>query len=66
MKLDDLHFSFRELDNYNKQFNFVISERNTGRTKAMVLKTQKAFQEHRTSIILRRQDLYKGKYNEIR
>ena len=64
MKLDDLHFSFRELDNYNKPFHFVISERNTGRTMAMLFKMQKALQENRRpSLILRRQ---KGKYNEIR
>ena len=61
MKLDDLHFSFRELDNYNKPFHFVISERNTGRNTAISLKMQKAFQENKTSIILRKQDLYKGK-----
>ena len=63
MKLDDLHFSFREVDSYNKPFNFIISEREAGKTTAMVLKMWKAFQENRTSLILRRQavditDLY--------
>lgn len=63
MKLDDLHFSFREVDSYNKPFNFIISEREAGKTTAMVLKMWKAFQENRRSLILRRQavditDLY--------
>ena len=61
MKLDNLYFSFRELDNYNKPFHFVISERNTGRNKAMVLKMQKALQEHKRTFLY-----FKGKYNEIR
>ena len=56
MKSDNLHFSFRELDNYNKPFHFVISERNTGRTKAIVLKMQKALQEHRRTFLY-----FKGK-----
>ena len=61
MKLDDLHFSFREVDSYNKPFNFIISERNTGRTKAMVLKMQKALEENKRTFLY-----FKGKYNEIR
>ena len=61
MKLDNLYFSFRELDNYNKPFHFVISERNTGRNTAMILKMRKAFQENRRTFLY-----FKGKYNEIR
>ena len=61
MKSDNLYFYFRELDNYNKPFHFVISERNTGRNKAMVLKMQKALQENKRTFLY-----FKGKYNEIR
>ena len=61
MKSDNLYLSFRELDNYNKPFHFIISERNTGRTTAIVLKMQKALQENKRTFLY-----FKGKYNEIR
>lgn len=32
IKFDDLHYSFREIDGYNKPFNFVISARELGKT----------------------------------
>lgn len=32
---DDLHYSFREIDGYNKPFNFVMSPREPGKTTAM-------------------------------
>lgn len=35
---DDLHYSFREIDGYNKPFNFVMSPREPGKTTAMWFK----------------------------
>lgn len=32
--LDDLHYSFREIDGYNKAFNFILSARELGKTTA--------------------------------
>lgn len=32
----DLYFNFREVDSYNKPFNFVISEREPGKTTALI------------------------------
>ena len=32
---DNLHYSFREIDGYNKAFNFVMSPREPGKTTAM-------------------------------
>lgn len=43
---DDLHFTFREIDGHNKPFNFVISEREPGKTTALLLdKCYKPFKE---------------------
>ena len=38
MTLDDLHYNFREIDGYQKPFNFVISARECGKTTAAWLK----------------------------
>lgn len=32
IKLDNLHYSFREIDGYNKPFNFIMSARELGKT----------------------------------
>lgn len=36
MHKDKLHYSSRKLDSYNKPFNFVISEREAGKTANLV------------------------------
>jgi hypothetical protein len=38
MKLDNLHYSFTKIDGYNKPFNFIISEREAGKSTALWLK----------------------------
>lgn len=35
MKLDNIHYSYREIDGYNKAFNFVMSPREPGKTTNM-------------------------------
>lgn len=35
VKRDNLHFTFREVDGYNKAFNFIISEREPGKSTAL-------------------------------
>ena len=57
IKRDRLHYTFRNIDGYQRTFNFVISEREAGKTTAMVLdKVYKAFvQDGSTSILIRRQ-----------
>lgn len=37
-KFDDIHYSYREIDGYNKPFNFVTSPRELGKTTTMWLK----------------------------
>jgi len=56
MERDNLHFNFRTIDGYNKPFNFVISEREAGKTTALWLdKCYKAFKESgRTTLVIRR------------
>lgn len=53
---DNLHIDFREIDGYNKPFNFVISARESGKTTYTILKKiyKKWKEEGRTSLILRR------------
>ena len=53
---DRLHYNTRRMDSYNKPFNFVICEREAGKTTAIpVTKVYKAwYHHHRPSIILRR------------
>lgn len=53
---DNLHFNFRTIDGYNKPFNFVISEREAGKSTAMWLdKVYIPFQKSgATSLIIRR------------
>lgn len=53
---DNLHIDFREIDGYNKPFNFVISARESGKTTYVILKKiyKKWKEEGRTTLILRR------------
>ena len=56
MEMDKVHYDFSRIDGYNKPFNFVISEREDGKTTAFhVTKAFKAFREqHRPTIVFRR------------
>lgn len=55
MRKDKLHISLRKVDSYNKPFNFIISEREAGKSSAILTKAYKVFKKkHRTSIIIRR------------
>lgn len=38
VELDNLHYSYREIDGYNKPFNFIMSPREPGKTTMMWLK----------------------------
>lgn len=52
---DKLHFTFNTIDGYNKPFNFVISEREAGKSTAMILdKLFKNFKDGNTSLVFRR------------
>ena len=57
MKKDKIHYSPRRIDSYNKTWNFVVSEREAGKTTAIpATKIYKFWNAHnRPSIILRRQ-----------
>ena len=54
---DNLHYTFRKIDGYNLPFNFVISEREPGKSTAANLdKIYKDWKEHRyQSVIVKRQ-----------
>lgn len=55
-KLDDLHYSFRKIDGYNKPFNLIVSAREAGKsTIMMVTKIWSAFLKGYPSLVLRRQ-----------
>lgn len=56
IKKDKIHYSPQKIDSYNKPYNFVTSEREAGKTTAIIAyKLYKAYyHEHRPSIILRR------------
>ena len=54
---DNLHYNFRTIDGYNLAFNYVISEREPGKSTAAILdKVYKEWKEHRyQSVIFKRQ-----------
>lgn len=56
MKLDSIHYDFSRIDGYNKPFNFVVSEREDGKSTAFhISKAYKAFKEtKRPTIVVRR------------
>lgn len=55
MKIDSLHYDFREIDGYDKTFNFIVSEREAGKTTAGILKKcVSAWKSGFTSLILKR------------
>lgn len=52
---DNIHFTFREIDGYNKSFNAIISTREAGKSTAVWLdKAYKAFKEGYTTFVVRR------------
>ena len=53
---DNIHFTTRKIDGYNLPFNFIISEREAGKSTAIWLdKCYKAFKENKqTSLVIRR------------
>ena len=53
---DNIHFNCRKIDGYNLPFNFIISEREAGKSTAIWLdKCYKAFKENgQTSLVIRR------------
>ena len=52
---DNIHFSSRKIDSYNLPFNFIISEREAGKSTDIWLKCYKAFCElHTTTLVIRR------------
>ena len=56
MELDNLHFNYSEIDGYAKPFNFIISEREAGKSTATWLKVYNKFKkEGKPSIVIRRQ-----------
>ena len=55
MKKDKLHISLRKVDSYNKPFNFIVSEREAGKSSAILTKAYKLFKKkHRSTILIRR------------
>lgn len=53
---DDLHFDCKEVDGYNRTWNFIISEREPGKSTLMWKKIYNAFRSKgQPSIVLRRQ-----------
>lgn len=55
--MDDMHYSTSAIDSYGKPFNFIISEREAGKTTALIAaKIYKAYKERgRPALILRNQ-----------
>ena len=55
-KRDNIHFNCRKIDGYNLPFNFIISEREAGKSTAVWLdKAYKSFKEHgNTTLVVRR------------
>lgn len=55
MRKDRLHINLRKVDSRNKPFNFVISEREAGKSVAILTKAYKLFKKkHRTTIVIKR------------
>ena len=55
MKRDNLHYTFRSIDGYDKTYNFVISPREPGKSTAAALdKAWKAFKEGYNTAYIRR------------
>lgn len=56
MRRDNIHYSLRTIDGYNKPFNLIVSEREVGKSTCLWRdKVFKAYEQGYTSIVLRRQ-----------
>ena len=56
MKRDNIHYSLRTINGYNLPFNFVVSEREAGKSTTMWLDlVYNAYKQGMTTIVLRRQ-----------
>lgn len=55
MQYDDLHWDFREIDGYDKDFNFILSEREAGKSTALWRKAKANFEKGATFILTRQQ-----------
>ena len=51
MEYDNLHWDFREIDGYDKDINFILSEREAGKTTAMWRKGKAIF-EHKATFLI--------------
>ena len=51
---DSMHISFREIDGYNKPFNFIISEREAGKSTELVSKLWRIYKDGGVSALFRR------------
>ena len=49
---DNIHFNTRKIDGYNLPFNFIISEREAGKSTAIWLKAYKEFVENESTILV--------------
>ena len=49
---DHIHFNTRKIDGYNLPFNFIISEREAGKSTAIWLKAYKEFVENESTILV--------------
>lgn len=67
---DNMHLSLREIDGYNLPFNFVICEREAGKSTELVSKIWKNYKSGGVSLVFRRNvvditDEYINSFNEI-
>ena len=53
-ELDSMHISLREIDGYNKAFNYVVCEREAGKSTQLVAKLWKNYKDGYTSLLFRR------------
>ena len=57
VEIDNIHFNTRKIDSYNLPFNFVISEREAGKSTAFWLKSYRAFKENESTILVIRRKI---------
>ena len=67
---DNIHISLRELDGYNLPFNFVVCEREAGKSTELVSKVYKIYKNGGVSLVFKRNvvditDEYINSFNEI-
>ena len=52
--IDNMHISLRETDGYNKAFNYIVCEREAGKSTQLVAKLWKNYKDGYTSLLFRR------------